>query len=78
MDLKSVYEQLIEVMNDDEMSNHQSDLYVLKNGNSTPIVEQYKKEFPVCVTTFISNIDRKIWYDIAFAYQPYWNKRIKS
>lgn len=75
--MKTVYEKIIEVMNENEIGNHYSDLYVLKNEKSIPIVETHKKQFPVCVSSFKSQIDNKIWYDISFAYNPYWKNKLR-
>lgn len=55
------------------MDNWTSDLYVLKNEISTKFVESY--EFKVNVTTFISEIEKNVWYDIPFAYSEYHNKK---
>ena len=55
-----------------EISNHESDLYVPKNKITTPIINNYK--FKKNVTIFVNQIDHKLWYDIPFAYQPYWDK----
>lgn len=76
--MNTVYENLMDVMNENEIGNHYSDLYVLKNDKSIPIVEAYRKEFPVSVSTFKSQIDNRIWYDISFAYLPYWENKLKK
>jgi hypothetical protein len=59
-----------------QYSNHESDLYI-------PVNEETKKllaDFPYKenVTTFRSNIDHKLWYDIPFAYRPWWEARNRS
>ena len=56
-----------------EISNWCSDLYI-------PVTEETKKlvaayEFPQNITTFIANDDGKLWYDIPFAYTPYYNRK---
>lgn len=56
-----------------KMSSHESDLYVPVNEVTSALVSVY--EHMNNVTTFISNIDRKAWYDIPFAFDPYWEKR---
>lgn len=56
-----------------EYSNHESDLYVPVNEITKKIVEEY--QFRGNVSTFVSNIDGKLWYDIPFAYLPYWDKK---
>jgi hypothetical protein len=45
---------------------------VPKNAITDQIVADY--EFPACVSVFRDNIDHELWYDIAFAYEPFWKK----
>jgi hypothetical protein len=69
----SIYDQMLaaRVLID----HHESDLYVPVNDRTTAIVNGY--EFKGNVTTFISNVDKKPWYDIPFAYAPWWSERQK-
>ncbi len=53
------------------VENHYSDLYVPVNEITQPIVAKYSGK----VYTFVSQIDGKQWYDIPFAYLPYWEAR---
>ena len=60
----------------EEMDHHESDLYVPKNTVTTTVIEKwcidkglYKKAF---VDTFTDQITGKKMYDIAFAYDPFW------
>lgn len=63
----SLKEQLLKAgMTKEQIDNHESDLYVLKNAISTEVLKNY--EFKQNVTTFISQIDKKVWYDIPFGY----------
>lgn len=65
----SIKQELLSLgMKENEIDNHESDLYVLKNETSTKWVNGY--EFKNNVTTFISQIDNKIWYEIPFGYMP--------
>jgi hypothetical protein len=52
--------------------SHQSDLYAKVTPESRAIVKAYK--FRENVTTFTNNIDGQRWYDIPFAFQPYWDR----
>jgi hypothetical protein len=56
-----------------EHSNHESDLYIPVNEQTRELVKNYK--FASNVTTFKSNIDGKPWYDIPFAFTPYWDAK---
>jgi hypothetical protein len=56
-----------------QMDSHESDLYVIKNEVSEKIVSEYEHKENVKV--FTSQIDKKAWYDIPFAYDPFWDKK---
>lgn len=55
-----------------EIDHHESDLYVKVTPESRKIVDAY--EFRCNVTTFRSRIDGTTWYDIPFAFDPFWIK----
>ena len=60
-----------------EIDHHESDLYIPVNEFSMNIVREYK--FKDNVTRFRSRIDGAMWYDIPFAYEPFWElRRIQS
>ena len=69
--MKSIYEQLLE--KNIPVSNHESDLYAKCTSESKIIIDAY--EHRSNVTTFKNNLDGKFWYDIPFAYDPFWNKK---
>ena len=54
------------------MDSHQSDLYAKKTTESQAIIAAC--EFRGIVKTFISQIDKTVWYDIPFAYDPFWER----
>jgi hypothetical protein len=56
-----------------ELANHESDLYVPVNAQTRAIVEQY--EFKATVKTFTNRITGTLWFDIPFAYTPFWTER---
>lgn len=59
-----------------ELDSHASDLYAKVSDVSKPIVEAYK--FRQQVTVFKSNKDGAAWYDIPFAFDPYWDRCERS
>lgn len=66
----TIKERLLEMgMDEHEIDNHESDLYVLKNEISDKFVSEY--EFRKQVTIFRDNIDNVLWYDIPFAYSEH-------
>jgi len=58
-----------------ELDHHASDLYAKKTPVSERILRNY--EFRSNVKTFRNQIDGSIWYDIPFAYTPFWD-RVRS
>ena len=76
MENKTMYQQLLELgMQEDQLGNWCSDLYVLKNDISTKFINEY--EFKCNVKTFKSNIDGLMWYDVPFAYSEYHEKKTR-
>ena len=57
------------------MDNHESDLYLPVNDKTRILVNNYVAKGG-SATTFISQVDNKRWYDIPFAYLPWWEKRL--
>ena len=57
------------------LDSHESDLYAKVTPESKKIIADY--EFKNNVKTFRSQIDKEGWYDIPFAYKPYWDKKKK-
>lgn len=58
------------------IDNHESDLYVKVTPDSTRIVREYGKEpYTGSATVFTSQVDGEYWYDIPFAFDPWWESR---
>ena len=53
------------------LDQHESDLYALATHEAREIV----KTSGWSHTTFVSQIDGKIWLDIPFAYEPFWEAK---
>jgi len=73
MNVKTIYQQLSDALLPEEIDNHESDLYVKKCLRSTAILEEY--EFWGNVTTFRHQVTGERWYDVPFAYDPYWERK---
>lgn len=71
----TVKQQLLKLgMKENEIDNHASDLYVLKNDISKEFISTY--DFKNNVTIFRSQIDNKLWYEIPFVFtEEYYNNR---
>jgi hypothetical protein len=67
----NIYKEMIDL--GVKIDNHESDLYVPVTPETTKIINLY--EFKSNVKPFICNIDKKLWYDIPFAYSPFWENR---
>jgi len=55
-----------------EVAHHESDLYLPMTNEAADILSANPK-WPH--TLFRSAVDDKMWYDIPFAYDPWWQKR---
>ncbi len=75
MKLHEVYEALVAALPPEYIDHHESDLYVKATPVSTKII--HKAHIPYgMVETFEDQITHTTWYDIAFAYVPWWEERI--
>ena len=69
----SIYEEVL--ARGIQHSNHESDLYIYVNPETTALVDDYR--FKGNVTRFTSETDGKMMFDIPFAY-PVHEKRAES
>jgi len=69
----NIYEEVIK--RGIEHDNHASDLYIPVNDETKELVNSYRNEHHV--TTFKNNKDGKPWFDIPFAFEPFWDKAEK-
>lgn len=58
-----------------EIGSHESDLYLPVNDQTRELVKEHRANGG-SASTFINNIDGKLWYDIPFHYDPWWEKRL--
>ena len=71
-----IYDEMIKVCTPEEIGHHESDLYVPVTIKTTHIVKNY--EFKQNVTTFKDTVTGRLYYDIPFAYQPFWENKLKQ
>lgn len=57
-------------------ASHYSDLYIPVNEVTCEIVTRRYGKNSVSVTTFINQVEGGLWYDVAFQYSPYWEKKV--
>ena len=55
--------------------NHESDLYFPVTKDSCALLLRHERQVKGTVTVFTSEIDGQQWYDVPFAYDPWWEKR---
>ena len=68
-DNESVFEKM--VFSGIQIDHHASDLYVPVNPKTTAILLECK----ATASTFTCGITGELWYDIPFAYTPWWEER---
>jgi hypothetical protein len=63
-----------------QIDNHESDLYVRVTPESRAIVERWCwiRKLYAGTTLFRSNTDGAMWWDVPFAYDPFWNDRFRN
>lgn len=68
--MQNIYERAVESMPKNEIDHWQSDLYLKATPISEKLVDEY--EWRGSVTTFLDQVEGKLWYEIPFAFTPYW------
>jgi hypothetical protein len=63
----TLYQALIEA--GVECSNYHSDLYFPANDKSKEVLKRFPNVYP---TTFTHSVTKKLMYEVAFAFDPYW------
>lgn len=51
--------------------SHESDLYLPRTAQTVALVKKWNRS----VSTFTSQIDGKLWLDVPFAFDPWWEAR---
>lgn len=59
------------------LDHHESDLYAKVTDASRAIIGTYIKSAPLISSTFRSRLDGELWFEIPFAYQPWWEARAR-
>jgi len=70
---KTIYQEVIE--RGIEHCNHNSDLYIPVTEETKELVQKYKLS-GIMASTFYTQDDKTLWYDIPFAYMPYWEEKL--
>lgn len=72
--MKTLYQEILE--SGVEIGNNYSDLYFPVTEQTTLILNKFPLEWGNH-KTFINQNDKKRWYDVPFAYMPYWEEKQK-
>lgn len=75
----TLYEAACKTLPASDIDHHETDLYIRRTPQSEILVNVWVDVtgFRSSVSTFRDQIDGDIWYDIAFAYDPAWSKRLE-
>jgi len=60
-----------------EVSNHETDLYFPVTPESTEILERHPLQYSIR-ETFVNRVVGGRWYDIPFAYEPAWDRKLNK
>ena len=71
-----LYDEVMKVTSPDEVSSWTSDLQCKVTPETTKLVNKYA--YRHLVTKFKSVIDGCMWYEIPFAYKPWWEGGYKN
>lgn len=73
--LKELYDKIVEVTTEDQRGNWTSDLHCKVTKDTMRVIDQYK--YRHFVKVFHSAIDGTLWYEIPFAFTPWWSDPYK-
>ena len=73
---RSIYKVAVESLPARDIDHHESDLYLRKTPATTAIIAGY--EYKNNVSVFRDAIENALWYEIPFAYDPFWNGRVRK
>ena len=69
--ITDIFKEARKILPVEQIDHHESDLYIMVTPESRKLVNDY--EFKGNVKTFVSAIaPHVLWFDIPFAYTPYW------
>ena len=66
-----LYQEIVNATSPEQIAHWQSDLYCKVTAKTKQVIKRYAYEN--LVTVFEAN-DHTLWYDIPFAYTPYWEE----
>lgn len=69
---QSIYQELITA--GQIVHGYYSDLYTPVNSCTTALIKKHKASASV----FINQVEGGSWYDIPFAYEPYWESKARN
>ena len=73
-----IYDAMVAVLPPEHIDHHESDLYVKMTPESSKIISKSGLIRGHGYTVFRDQITGTLWYDIAFAYTPEWERRCGS
>lgn len=71
----TIYNEAVKTLPACDIDHNASDLYIRVTKTSEKLFLRY--EYQNQVTTFISNIDGKLWFEFPFCFLPYWEDKDK-
>lgn len=66
-----LYEEIVKVTTPEQRGNWCSDLQCRVTRDTERVIDRY--QYRHLVTSFHSRIDGTLWYEIPFAFTPWWN-----
>lgn len=75
MKISDVYSKALQVLPKDCIDNHESDLYLKDTKETRELIAEIKESYACAeylIDRFHSDIDNCYWFDIPFAYFPFW------
>ena len=72
-----VYSEAVRILAPNHIDHHRSDLFILMNWQSMPIIRQYRAQGGI-VEEILEEGTQLYWYFIPWGYTPYWHRRFRA
>lgn len=69
----TIYKKALATIPEKDIAHHESDLYLRKTPETEKLIDEYK--FKNNVSVFRDAIDHVLWYEVPFAYEPFFIER---
>ena len=79
--VSDIYQKAVNVLPPDYIDHYASDLYLKDTKETRQLIDELKETYACAsylIDKFYSHIDKSFWFEIPFAYIPFWEAKNKE